>query len=90
MVRILLQIVHVTQGFADVSPSSFPVNIPAMEWQDSDASLDVVVAVEGMSIKKAFHYSRYEKYKCKSLRSDTEPGNADSMFAWLSKLLPGL
>jgi len=61
-----------------------------MEWQDSDASMDVVVAMDGMSIKKAAHQARYDKYRRKSFRSQAEPGNADSMFAWLSKLLPGL
>ncbi|KAL0023540.1 hypothetical protein WJX79_010992 [Trebouxia sp. C0005] len=41
------------QGFADVHPSSHPVNIPDMEWQDSDPSRDVIVAMDGMPKNKA-------------------------------------
>lgn len=78
------------QGFADVTPISHPVNIPDMEWQDSDASMDVVVAMDGMSMKKASQRTAYDKYRSKLRRSHAEPGSADSMFAWLSKLLPGL
>ncbi|KAL0022635.1 hypothetical protein WJX77_012443 [Trebouxia sp. C0004] len=78
------------QGFADVHPSSHPVNIPDMEWQDSDPSSDVIVAMDGMPAKNASQCSRYNKYRIKSSRPHVEPGSADSMFAWLSKLLPGL
>ena len=80
---------NVSQGFADVHPSSYPVNIPDMEWQDSDPSMDVIVAMDGMPTKKASQ-CRYDKFRIKSSRPHVEPGSADSMFAWLSKLLPGL
>ena len=62
-----------------------------MNWQDPDASVDVVVAMDGMSIEKACQHRRHKGLKNKSVGTQsTEPGNADSMFAWLSKLLPGL
>lgn len=79
-----------SQGFADVHPSSHPVNIPDMEWQDSDPSSDVIVAMDGMLKNKASQCSRYDRYRIKSSRPHVEPGSADSMFAWLSRLLPGL
>ena len=84
-------LVHVmVQGCLDDALSSHPVNIPDLEWQDIDASTDVVVAMEGFSIKKTSRKDQHDKHKGRPFRSHAEPGNADSMFAWLSKLLPGL
>ena len=70
---------------------SHPVSISDLEWQDPNASTDVVLAMGGMSIKKASQHSREHGLKSKSQGTQSaESGNADSMFAWLSKLLPGL
>lgn len=72
-------------------PVCHPVSFSDLEWQDPNASTDVVLAMGGMSIKKASQHSRQHGLKTKSLVTQSaESGNADSMFAWLSKLLPGL
>ena len=70
-------------------PSSSVATAPA-QWQEPGASADVMFAMEDMRIQKAPQPSRYEKCKQKLCSAQAEPGNADSMFAWLSKLLPGL
>lgn len=70
---------------------SHPVSIPDLDRHESEVSTDVVVAMGSMSIKKASQHNRHHGPRSKSLRTTSaESGNADSMFAWLSKLLPGL
>lgn len=58
---------------------------------DPNASTDVVLAMGGMSIRKAPQHSRQYGPRSKSLGTQSaDSGDADSMFAWLSKLLPAL
>ena len=74
-----------------LAPVSHPVSFSDLEWQNPNASTDVVLAMGGMSIKKASQHTRQHGLKSKCLGTQpAESGNADSMFAWLSKLLPGL
>lgn len=74
------------------APVSHPVSFSDLDRQDSEASTDVVVAMGGMSIKKASQQNKqHHAPRSKSLQTtSSESGNADSMFAWLSRLLPGL
>ena len=72
-----------------LAPVRDSVRFSDLEWQDSNASTDVVLAMGGMSIQKASQHSRQHGLQSKTLET-ADSRNADSMFAWLSKLLPGL
>ena len=70
------------------SLNSHPVHCRDMEWQDED-SAQIALEMEGMSIKKSCPgFDKQVSSRRRATRS--ESANVDSMFAWLSKLLPGL
>ena len=76
------------QEEAQHSVHSHPVQLPDMNWHQG-GSAQIALEMEGMSIKRGCSDSdKHNSSKRRPLRSDAT--NADSMFAWLSKLLPGL
>ena len=61
-----------------------------MDWQEED-SAQIALEMGGMSIEKGFNnHEDSVGRRGKTLGSRADSANADSMFAWLSKLLPGL
>lgn len=72
---------------AKYSPHSYPVHFADMDWQEDD-SAQVALEMGGMSIDLDFPDKEISGGR--STGPYPEAANTDSMFAWLSKLLPGL
>lgn len=65
------------------------VQLADMDWQEEE-SAQVTLEMGGMSIERRLNHKTLVAPRCKPAESGTESANTDSMFAWLSKLLPGL
>ena len=78
------------QALTNYSPHSYPVQLADMDWQEEDTA-QIALEMGGMSIKKGYkHFRQGTARPGPSFDPQSQSTNADSMFAWLSKLLPGL